>query len=440
MPLMPHRSRRRWQNWSHSVTCEPNHTAYPATLEEIQSEVLRCAEEGERLRVVGAGHSFTPLCASDENQMSLAHFTGIETTELTQRRVWVRAGTRLRRLGQLLAERGLAMENLGDDDQQTLAGAVATGTHGSGVRFGNLATQISALRIVKADGSVQTVDAQTPELLDAARLALGALGVITHLQLQCVDHYRLLTRSRKMPLDEALGQLDDLQRQHRNLELHWFAHTDTVLLKTRDLSTEPAQQPRLRSLWRDYAVDNGARWAVAELTRRVPTAGSRLGRVAAWVGEAPATVREAQRAYAVRHLIRYNEIEYSLPVALLPQLLRQIRRLCRALDYGFHFPLEIRFVRADTLWLSPACRRDSVCISLRCYKSLPHPDCVAALTELFDRHEGRPHWGKQHDKTAAALASLYPRFADFQALRAQWDPRGLFLNPYLASLFGVQKR
>lgn len=436
---MSHRFRRRWQNWSRSVQCEPNHTAYPVTLEEIQSEVLRCAEEGERLRMIGSGHSFTPLCASDENQMSLDHFTGIESTDLMQRRVWVRAGTRLRRLGRLLAERGLAMENLGDDDQQTLAGAVATGTHGSGARFGNLATQISALRLVKADGSALTVDAQTPELLDATRLSLGALGVVTHLELQCVDHYRLQIDTRKMTFDEVLKDLDGLQARHRNLELHWFPDTDTVQLKTRDLSEGPAAQPRLQRLWRDYAVENGARWALAELAHRVPLAARRI-RARAWSADEAGCIRDAQRAYAVRRLIRYNEIEYALPVAQLPQVLRQIRRLCRALDFGFHFPLEVRFVRADTLWLSPAHGRDAACISLRGYKALPHPDCVAALTELFDRHEGRPHWGKQHDKTAAELARLYPRFADFQALRAEWDPRGVFLNPYLASLFGVHRK
>lgn len=434
-------SRRSWQNWSGSVRCEPNHRSFPISMEEIQSEVLRCAEEGERLRTVGSGHSFSPLCATDENQLLLRDFRGIESANLETRRVWVRAGTTLRQLGELLSDRGLAQECLGDIDSQTLAGAISTGTHGSGLQFGSLSTQVTALRMVTANGGVRTLSAEShPELFQAARLSLGALGVITHVELQCVDAYRVHYQTMRAPLEETLMRLDEYLHGYRNFEFYWFPYSDSVQLKFMDTTRRPLSRLRPLKRVQDLALENGAFWLLSELSRRLPAITEQSSRYAARKVPEFQTVREAHRAYATRRLVPFNETEYAIPIDRLPTVIRQIDRLISALRFRVHFPLQVSFAKADDLWLSPSYQRDSAYVAVQMYKGMPYEDYFAAAIEIFDRNDGRPHWGKLHDKTAHELRGLYPRFDDFCRIRQEMDPHGLFLNPHLSALFGVEQR
>lgn len=431
----------RWQNWSGTVSCEPHHRSRPLGIEEIQSEVLRCAEEGERLRVVGSGHSFSPLCYSDENQMSLDDFSGIESADLERRRVWVRAGTTLRELGTLLFERGLALESLGDIDEQTVAGAISTGTHGSGLSFGSLSSQVTGLKLVVADGTVKTLTRDASgELLDAAALSLGALGVITHVELQCVDAYRLHCQSFRAPLEETLVRLDEYLHGYRNFEFFWFPYSEIAQIKCMDSTRRPANLWQPAKLASDLALENGLMWALSETARRVPALSERISRFAAQRVPVSQSVRDAHQGLATRRLLRYHQTEYSIPLDRLPMAIRQIDRLISALRFRVHFPLHVSFVKADSLWLSPSYQRESAYVAVHMYRGMPYEDYFAAVTDIFDRNDGRPHWGKQHDKTAHELRSLYPRFDDFRQLRQEMDPRGLFLNPHLASLFDIQRR
>ncbi|MGH8540307.1 MAG: D-arabinono-1,4-lactone oxidase, partial [Stenotrophobium sp.] len=409
--------------------------------EQIQSEVLRAAEEGERLRVGGSGQSFTPLCWTDENLMSLDYFNGIESIDLERDRVWVRSGTPLKQLATELADRGLAQEILGSSGAQTLAGAISTGMHGSGVNFGNISTQVTGLRMVCADGSVKTFDAEIGnDQFNAARLSLGALGVITHIELQCVDAYRLKCRSVKAGLEETLERINPLKRTHRHFEFSWFPYTDTVQLRYMDLTQAPESRPNPLRMARNLVIENGALWMLSEVSRRIPRSSESASRLAARGAPDSNNVGEPYRRYAAKRLVRYHEMEYAIPVQRLPAILRQIDKLMRALNFRVHMPLEVRFVKSDDLWLSPSYRRESAFIAVRQYKGMPYEDYFAAMTDIFDRNEGRPHWGKMHEKTAQDFAALYPRFADFQRLRAQLDPRGVFLNPHLSSIFGVAQR
>ncbi|HSW14047.1 MAG TPA: D-arabinono-1,4-lactone oxidase [Solimonas sp.] len=435
------RRTRKWQNWSGSVSCEPAHCSYPLGIEEVQSEVLRCNEEGERLRMIGSGHSFSPLCASDENQLSLRDFTGIESADLERRRVWVRAGTTLQELGGLLSERGLALENLGDIDVQTVAGAISTGTHGSGLGFGSLSTLVTGLQMVGADGTVRRLSqAEHPEIFDAARLSLGALGVITHVELQCVDAYRLHRQDLRAPLEETLARLDEYLHGYRNFEFYWFPYSETVHLRFMDTTQRPARSwPSLRSAG-EMAMQNGVFWGVSEMVRRMPALSERVSRFAAQRTPISESIREAHRGYATPRLVRSNQTEYSIPLDRLPMVIRQIDRLISALRFRVYFPLHVSFVREDNIWLSPSYQRPSACVAVHTYRGMPNEDYFAAVTEIFDRNDGRPHWGKQHDKTAHELRSLYPRFEDFRRLRQEMDPRGVFLNPHLATIFGIEGR
>ncbi|WP_028079826.1 D-arabinono-1,4-lactone oxidase [Solimonas soli] len=430
-----------WSNWSGTVRCEPNWCSEPVSLEEIQAEVLRAAEEGERLRVIGSGCSFAPLCWTDDNQMSLRRFTGIESADVQRSRVWVRAGTTLRHLNELLAERELALENGPSTDAPTIAGLIATGSHGSGTAFGNLASMVTGLRLVLADGSVRVCSReQQPELFDAARVSLGALGVVTHIELQCIDHYRLKVTSRRASFGETLARLTELRREHRNLELHWFPYAGVVRQRYADESREAPQPALSVATVRGLAYEQIMLRGMRTLARRSTQAAEYAGKLLAARLPTESCVLDAERAYALPRRTRVQQLEYALPLERAADILRQLERVIRALDFRVHIPIEIRFVRGDDAWLSPQYRRDSVCIALPAYGDRPYAAYFAAVTELFDRSEGRPHWGSAHDKTISDLRPLYPRLDDFCALRRQLDPHGLFLNPHIARLFGANLR
>ena len=439
--MIARRRRREWSNWSGSVRCEPNHVAQPVTIEQIQSEVLRVSEEGERLRVVGAGHSWSPLCWSDDNHLSLARFTGIESADAQRHRVWVRAGTRLRDLAESLSDRGWALENAPDHDAQTLAGAIATGTHGSGAAFGNLSTQVTGLRLVCADGAVRSCSAeQDPELFDAARVSLGALGVITHVELRCVDDYRLRRRNRRASLGETLGRIDELRRDHRNFEVFWFPHTGSVIQRSFEETRDPVSALAPLARLKHRAVDLPMFQIASEAARRAPRLSERASTVIMRRASHRNEVVTAQDAYAVPRRTRYLAMEYAVPVTRLADTLRQLERVIRALHFSLPLPIEVRFVRRDDIWLSPQYGRDNACITVPAFPRSEYGGYFSLISEIFDRAEGRPHWGMLHDKTAAELRTLYPRHADFCALRQRLDPRGLFLNPHLSSLFGLPQQ
>ncbi len=428
---------RSWTNWSRTVRCEPSYCAHPVTLEQIQSEVLRASEDGERLRLIGSGHSFSPLCWTDDNHMALDRFTGIESADLERRRVWVRAGTRLQRLTESLAVRGLALENAPDYDQQTLAGALATGSHGTGAAFGNLASLVTGLRLVRADGTVSTLTPDSDaDAFHAAAVSLGALGVITHVELQCVDDYRLMVSSQAATLGETLRRLPDLRRDHRNSEFFWFPYTDSVVLRRADVTRE--QPTRLSPVQRQLrrGIDRTIFTSMSQAARRAPRMAEQFGRIASRMLSGRRDVLHARNAYALRRRNRFQQLEYALPFEQLEPVLRSLDQVIKALKIRIHFPVEVRFVAADAHWLSPHYGRDSACVTVPAYTDVEFLDYFASITELLDRYDGRPHWGMVHNLTATQLQALYPRFDDFRALRRQYDPRGLFLNPHLAAIFG----
>ena len=435
------RRRRIWRNWSGSITCEPNHCARPVNLEQIQAEVLRAAEEGERLRPIGSGLSSSALCWTDDNHLSLDRFSGIESADAQRRRVWVRAGTRLGSLMESLADRDWALENAPDNDTATVAGAIATASHGSGAVFGNLSTLVTGLRLVCADGSIRQCSAeQNPELFNATRVSLGALGIVSHVELQCVDHYRLRLSNRRATLGETLARLEELKRDHRNFEFFWFPYADTVIQRRLDETRDaPSALTPLVALKRQ-TVDHTLFRAVTEAAQRAPRFTEYASRAITQRVADRNEVLDARAAYPVRRRLRHVQMEYAIPAARVGDTLRQLDRVIRALQFRLPMPVEVRFVRRDDLWLSPQYERDSACISVPAFRQSDYSAYFAAITEIFDRADGRPHWGTVHDKTAAELRALYPRFGDFCTLREQLDPHGVFLNPSLAALLGTLLR
>ena len=397
-----------WSNWSGSVSCRPRELLFPESEEEVVTIVSRAAAAGRTVRVAGAGHSFTPLCASDDVLLSLDRLAGIESVDTVARRAWIGAGTKIHDLGEPLAEGGLALENQGDVDVQAIAGAVSTGTHGTGPTLGSLSTQLVGLRIVTAAGDVLdcSPDADA-EVFRAAQVSLGALGVITAVRLRLLPLYRLHEQVRREPLAACLESLDERIGANRHFEFFWYPHDDLAVTKTLNPTDRPpAGQPGSDSAG-DAALSNADRDRVDDSWRIFPT------------------VREN----------RFNEMEYSLPSERGVECFLEVRELMRRTHTQVAWPVEYRTVAADDIFISTAEGRRSVTISIHQGVGLPHAEFFLDAEKIFRRHHGRPHWGKMHGLTCRGLCQLYPHWERFQSVRIRLDPQGRFLNEHLRGLF-----
>jgi len=427
-----------WKNWSGYVECPRTPVLSPGSGAELATALADAARDGRAVRVVGAGHSFSPLVASDGVIVSLDRLQGILDVDAATRVARVHAGTRLHALGGALAERGLAMENLGDINVQSIAGATSTGTHGTGLAFGNLATQIAALKFATADGrEVVASPDENPELFAGGRIALGSLGVLTEVSLRLVPAFRLRLERGRMDLEDCLAQADALVAANRQFEFYWLPHTETVLTKKWNITDAPVDESGMGRWVSDVLLENVAFGALCKLGRALPSLCPPLSRFCASMVSASEQVDASWSMLSTVRQVRFNEMEWSVPAERGADALREIKALIARREFPLMFPLEYRWVRGDDLWLSPNHGRDSVHISVHQYVGMPHEAYFDAVQAICLNHGGRPHWGKVHSLKAAQLARLYPRWDDFLALREQMDPKGLFLTPYLRGLFGL---
>ncbi|MUV36720.1 L-gulonolactone oxidase [Lentibacillus sp. JNUCC-1] len=429
-----------WKNWAGTVYNQPGAIMKPSSTEEVIRIVKECQESGRSMRVIGAGHSFTPLAATSDVLLSLEHLSGIEKIDHQNRRVTIWGGTRLNDLGPLLFEEGYAMENLGDINAQAIAGAISTGTHGTGQAFGSLSTQVTSLTIITASGDLLHISREeNEEYFEAARLSLGMLGVIIKLELQVVKAYRLEATSLRMPLTDCLSNLKQLNDSNRNFEFYWFPHTKTVQGKMMNITANTPKPPRGRNKFADIIVENGAFWVLSELCRTLPALSKSASLLSAQAVPTGKSSGYSHDMYATPRLVKFTEMEYSVPQAWLPDVLEDIQHIIKKYNFDVHFPIECRYVKADHIWLSPAYNRDSAYVAVHMYKGMPFQPYFDALEEVFRHYEGRPHWGKMHTMTYEELNTAYPQLQNFLDLRQELDPNGLFLNSYLQKLFGIKK-
>jgi L-gulono-1,4-lactone dehydrogenase len=429
-----------WTNWARTETVTPVRIETPSSADGVAAAVKSAVSEGLPVKAVGAGHSFTGAAVAPGVQLRLDHLDRLIEVDAVTGLVTVEAGIPLHRLNPLLAEHGLAMEILGDIDKQTIAGAISTGTHGSGTEFRSISHQVRALELVLADGSVVTCSPdERPELFAAGRLGLGALGVITKVTLQTVPLFALRVHDAAMPLAEVLDRAHELAGANDHFEFFWFPWTDTAL--TRRFERLPGDVPLAPLGWWSREVDDKFITNVGlETLCRVGTR---------FPGRVPALNRLITRAISGREFtdlsfnvfashrnVRFREGEYAVPRAALIPTLRELKAWIEKHDEPVAFPFEIRFVRSDDIWLSPAHERDVAYLAFHQYHRMPHERFFQACYDILGAAGGRPHWGKMHGLDAAGLAERYPRFADFVALRDGLDPTGVFANPYLDRVLG----
>jgi L-gulono-1,4-lactone dehydrogenase len=432
-----------WRNWAGTAAARPARWAQPRTAAEISAAVKEAAAAGLQVRALGSGHSFTPAAATRGLALDLSLWTGVTAADTQTGLVTVRSGTTLRALNAALAEFGLALANLGDIDAQTIAGALATGTHGTGARLGGLATQVEALDLILADGSPVTCSASAwPELFAAARVGLGALGVITAVTLRCEPSFTLVADERPVPVDQVIEQFGSLAADNDHFEFYWFPYGRNALVKRNNRlpsagrAAGPSRMPGWRRFWEFEVMENAAFGTLCRLGRAAPRFIPALNRLSSAALSARSYTDASYRVFVTPRRVHFVESEYAVPRESLAGVLAELRRAVPRLADPVMFPVEVRVAAADDIWLSTAYGRDSAYIAIHQYTGLPYRAYFDLFESVVAGAAGRPHWGKLHSLDAARLGPLYPRFEDFRRVRAQVDPEDRFGNPYLSRVFG----
>ena len=420
-----------WRNWSGALEAHPA-GRFAATSEEHLAQFLATTQGA--VRPVGSGHSFSPLVPTDGQLIVIDQLHGLLDHDPAALTATFGAGTRLGDMGAPLQAAGQAMFNLPDIDRQTLAGATATATHGTGINFKCLSGYVTALRLVTPAGDIVDVDATSdPQLFNAARVSLGALGIITRMTMQNRTPYRLKQTTWLEKTDVLLANFDQHVAQYRHFEIFPLTHSDYAMALATDETSEPINNPT-PSPEEDAAFDDAmSGWRMVPPAMRKP-----LINGMAMMIEPSERVDTSYKILTNVRSNRFNEMEYAVPLANGAACLEEILRTIDEQNLDVVFPLEYRYVARDDTWLSMSSGdEDHAAISVHRIASEDYRPYFDVIEHIFWKYGGRPHWGKVHSLGAAQLGRLYPRFAEFQALRARLDPQGRMLNDHLRKVFGV---
>ena len=417
-----------WVNWSRTQCCEPAAIERPGSRAELAAAVGRAAGP---VRVAGAGHSFTAGVLTDGTLLSLDRMARVLDADGPL--VRVEAGMSLYRLSRELHLRGLALPNLGDIDVQSVAGALATGTHGTGARLPNLSAQVERLELVLGDGS--EVEVTEGDLLRAARVGLGALGVVAAVTLRCVPSFRLRGIDAPEPLEDVLASLDERADAADHFEFWTFPHSPLALTRTNTRTDAPRQaRDRSRAWLEDVLVDNHVFSLFNRAARQFPRAIPLLNRTAARAASRRERVDWSFRIFASPRLVRFFEMEYAIPREHAAEAVRGAREILER--YPVSFPIELRFVAGDDALLSPAHGRDSAYVAVHLFEGMAWEAPFREVEALMGGFGGRPHWGKWSFLGADELAPRYPEWEAFQAARSELDPEGRFVNDWVRRVLG----
>jgi L-gulono-1,4-lactone dehydrogenase len=428
-----------WRNWAGTHSCVPVAIEHPKSAREVAGAVRRAAEAGRTVRAAGAGHSFSPCVPTDGTLVRLDRLDRILDADPATGLVKAEAGITLAALNAGLEARGLALPNLGDIDAQSLAGALATGTHGTGARLQNLSAQVEALELVDGAGERRTLTREDGDLLRAARVGLGSLGIVTAVTLRCVPAFRLRGVDTTLPLEEALDGLDERVDAHDHFEFWTFPHSPLALTRTNDRTDAPVSAPGPARAWlHDVLLDNHALELLSRTGRRFPRAIPRINRLAAAAAPGRERVDASHRIFASPRLVRFDEMEYAIPREHAADAVRGAREILER--HPVNFPVELRFVAADTALLSPAHGRDTAYVAVHVFKGMDGEPPFREVEKLMAAWGGRPHWGKRSFLAARELRTRYPKWDAFAAARAELDPDGRFENAWARRTLGAVRR
>lgn len=416
-----------WSNWSGFQQAHPQHILHPENVLELQHIV----QSHPKIRVVGAGHSFTPLVCTDATLVSLNQISGMASSDTAHSRCSIYAGTRLYNLDQYLEPINQALMNQGDIDQQSLAGAVSTGTHGTGADLHCISAYVEDFELLTAAGEILNCSrTENSEIFAAGRVSLGSLGILTKITMQNRPRFKLKEHIQLCTVADMMQFIQRWKHQHRHIECFVFSHAEKLMLKTLD-ETDEELQPRKES----YPSEDTLLTVCSELIKNFPSLNPYVQKLLGTFVKPTTAVDWSSKIFPTVRNTKFNEMEYQIPVDDGLDCLEEVLAALRQHTVATFFPLEFRFVKGDDIWISPFYQQDSISISVHQYHK-QDPRLIFDIVEpIFQKYKGRPHWGKMHSMTATQLRSLYPKWDDFLRLRQQLDPERKFLNPYLEQLF-----
>jgi L-gulono-1,4-lactone dehydrogenase len=431
--------RTTWRNWAGNVAQGPARTVSPSSTAALAEAVRRAAEDGLRVKAAGTGHSFTAAAVTDGVLLRPERLVGLRELDREAGTVTVAAGTPLKDLNETLAAAGLSLTNMGDIMEQTVSGAVSTGTHGTGRTSASLAAQVTGLELVCADGSVlRCSERENADVFAAARLGLGALGVISELTFSVEPEFLLTACEEPMSFDEVTARYDQLVAENEHFEFYWFPHTDGCNTKRNNRTSGPARPlPRVRGWIDDELLSNGVFQAVCSLGAAAPAVVSSIARISSKALSARTYTDIPYKVFTSPRRVRFVEMEYALPREAVIPALRELKQLLDDSRFQVGFPVEVRSAPADDISLSTACGRETGYIAVHMYRGTPHEAYFTAAERIMTAHGGRPHWGKLHSRDASYMASVYPRFEEFTQIRDRLDPDRVFGNDYLRRVLGT---
>lgn len=424
---------QHWQNWSGYLSSSPHSRPEPADVAEL-GDIIRTAPGP--VRIVGTGHSFTPLVKSEGTIVSLDRFDVIKGHDAKALTFTAGAGAKIGALAKAMYDVGQAFPNMGDIDKQAFGGALGTATHGSGVTLGAYHTQLDAVQIVDGRGQVRDFSrGKNADDLLAVAPGLGAFGAVTEVTIRNVPSYRLRRRRWTLPIEEMIAQFQTMMTAHRSAEFFYIPFSRTALFITSDLSDAPAgtrppdeDNDAVNTLAKVQKFTGWAPWLRKAILKRAIAGIAQEDYVADWLN-----------VYPSERNVRFNEMEYHLPIEEGPKALAEVIALLEARFPNVYFPIEVRVVAADDAWLSPFHKRPTASIAIHHQAGADPMPYFNAMEPTFRKHGGRPHWGKMHSLKARELAAAYPRFKDAMAVRRDIDPDNRFVSPYVASLFGIDQ-
>ncbi|GAA1812621.1 D-arabinono-1,4-lactone oxidase [Luedemannella flava] len=427
-----------WRNWAGNEQTISAEVARPNSTDEVADAITKAVAAGHTVKAVGSGHSFTAAAATSGLRLELGGLAGVVAADAGSGLVTVRAGTTLRQLNAALAGLGLALPNLGDIDAQTISGALATGTHGTGAGYGCLSTFVAALELVTADGTrLRCSPTENADVFAAARVGVGALGVITEVTLSCAPAFTLRARERPTPLADVLSGLDEYVGTNEHFEFFWFPYTERTQTKVNNrVAVSDAPLPGWRRWLDDDLLANRVFAGACRLGRAVPAVIPTINAISARALSPREYTGVSHEVFVTSRRVRFVEMEYGIPRAALPEAFAGLRRVIDSLPYRITFPAEVRFTAADDIWLSHGYGRENAYVAIHQFVGMPYEEYFRGFEAVCAALDGRPHWGKMHYRDAASLRAAYPRFDDFLAVRDRLDPGRAFANDYTERVFG----
>ena len=426
-----------WSNWAGNQLSKPVGIERPSSESEVVEIVLRAVAEHLRVKVVGSGHSFTGIAVPDEVMIDLAQMNRVVNVDHVGGVITVQAGIVLSDLNAYLESHKLSMPNLGDVTYQTLAGAVSTSTHGTGLQRTGLAAQIRAFKLVTASGEVLTCDpVHNAEIFHCGRVSLGALGVITEVTLNVVPGFNLRAVEQPMPISHVLDNFAQLIQENDFFEFYWVPHTKWALTKANNVSMDAIDSPgRFATWYNKMFMENYAFGLLCRVGRLFPKLIPKLATILPSSGRVE-YVNVSHRIFSSKRLVKFYEMEYSITLDSLVPALREVMQMVEDRGFLISFPVEVRCTGSDDIPLSTSTGRRSAYIAVHMFKGCEYTEYFAAVETILRKHEGRPHWGKIHNLDASDISSLYPEYQRFIEVRNQLDPEGVFTNDYLRRVLG----